>query len=141
MKKVIKIPLMTRPGTPNVNNGYIYSKECIDIAINNKRIKELIKMRKLYLYDERTGKYFCSKHLLPIENIIAPIINIREDSIDIEVDNNYNESRFEDCKAGMIYTCTHNKAKNITNMMIMGYEIINIPTFNKSLEERNKNGR
>lgn len=137
---IIKIPLMVKANEYNPNHKTYYTKESLNKAVNSKRIKELIKLKKLYLYDEMTGPYYLKNRLLPPnENIIAPIIRINDDSIDIEVDNNYNKSRFKNCKAGMIYTGIK-KGEIIEDINIIAYELINIPTFNKMKEERDNNG-
>ena len=139
MNKIIKIPLIIKAGEYNPNHRTYYTKEGFNRAVNSKRIKELIKLKKLYLYDEMTGSYYLkNKSLPPIENIIAPIVQINEDSIDIEVNNNYNKSRFKDCKAGMIYIANRGHGEVIEDLKIIAFELINMPTFNKMKEERDK---
>ena len=49
---IIKIPLMVKANEYNPNHKTYYTKESLNKAVNSKRIKELIKLKKLYLYDE-----------------------------------------------------------------------------------------
>ena len=141
MSKIIKIPLMIKAGDPNINNGYWYSSESLNNAINSKMVKELIRTKTLYLYEENTGQFFLNNKYMPITNKVAPIVKINSDSLDIEVDNDFNKSRFNNCKAGMIYMASNANKKRgggVEILRIYGYELINIPTFNIMKEERNK---
>lgn len=139
MNRIIKIPLIIKAGEYNPNHKIYYTEEGFNKAVNSRRIKELIKLKKFYLYDEMTGSYYIkNRSLPPNENIIAHIVQINEDSIDIEVNNNYNKSRLKDCKAGMIYIVNKRHGEVIEDLKIIAFELINMPTFNKMKEERDK---
>ena len=55
---------MVKANEYNPNYKTYYTKESLNKAVNSKRIKELIKLKKLYLYDEMTGPYYLKNRLI-----------------------------------------------------------------------------
>ena len=124
MSKIVNIPFMVGPDNPNRNTGRVYTKETFDEAINSEYVQEMIKTKRFYLLKEKINR--CSDDILSVDmrDILAPIVKINYDSIDVEVEDAFDTSIFNDCKAGIMCWCSINDDNEYSNLRIMSYELI-----------------